>query len=428
MPDWLRPILDGWHADPRRSLKRAAGAALLLWLAWQIVVTTAAHSDADTDPEAALGWRPAEAEALVRLAERRLADMAAQDDLSAVDDLATRALLAAPDAIAPLSLLALTAERRGEDGRAAALMRLAERRSLRQPVVEAWLFDRAVAAGDIAGALGRADVLLRTSAPDLRERVRTTLIGVASDAKAAPLLVRQLAGDPPWRAQFLAAFFADPASLQAAPVLIAAMAATDRPLTDSERNAYLTALVARGLFDTAYGAWVDSFAGGDVPYLYNGGFEAPASGSPFDWTLADARIAEVAITASPPPATGNALRVEFADRRVAASLASELLVLPPGDYRLSAKAKAERLVNDRGLWWRVSCADGDRAVLAETDRIVGTLDWRPLEARFTIPESCHAEWLRLELAARVAVEEQVSGTAWFDDLAVSRLDPAVPSE
>jgi hypothetical protein len=39
---------------------------------------------------------------------------------------------------------------------------------------------------------------------------------------------------------------------------------------------------------------------------------------------------------------------------------------------------------------------------------------------FDVPADCTAQWLTLELDARIAAETQAMGTAWFDDVEVSR--------
>ena len=103
---------------------------------------------------------------------------------------------------------------------------------------------------------------------------------------------------------------------------------------------------------------------------------------------------------------------------------SELVLLPPGDYKLEGKYKMD-LVSQRGLKWSVTCADATDPV-----GISGTINgsdstWKDIEVPFTIPhDGCPAQYVRLDLDARSASEQFVSGAAWFDDLSITRVENA----
>src|SRR5690606_3904274 len=96
--------------------------------------------------------------------------------------------------------------------------------------------------------------------------------------------------------------------------------------------------------------------------------------------------------------------------------------LPPGSFNLTGRIQAMNLKSERGFWWRVTCADEGRRELGASERFLGTIAWRGFELAFDVPsENCGAQWLTLEHAARVAVEQQVGGGAIaFDDLVVER--------
>ncbi|MCX7064817.1 MAG: hypothetical protein NT024_09755, partial [Proteobacteria bacterium] len=100
------------------------------------------------------------------------------------------------------------------------------------------------------------------------------------------------------------------------------------------------------------------------------------------------------------------------------------LALAPGEYQLQGNVRVDNLRNERGLQWRVVCADDDRRVLAETERVSGTEPWQPFSAVFSVPErACRAQWLQLTLAARIPAEQYISGQAWYDDLRIIRQRP-----
>jgi hypothetical protein len=49
--------------------------------------------------------------------------------------------------------------------------------------------------------------------------------------------------------------------------------------------------------------------------------------------------------------------------------------------------------------------------------------WRDIEFAFTVPSAnCRAQELQLELDARMASEQLVSGSIWYDDLRIQRAE------
>ena len=58
-----------------------------------------------------------------------------------------------------------------------------------------------------------------------------------------------------------------------------------------------------------------------------------------------------------------------------------------------------------------------RVILA-TEPSTGSSPWRTHAVAFDVPADCPAQWLTLELDARIAAETQAMGTAWFDDVEV----------
>ena len=65
-------------------------------------------------------------------------------------------------------------------------------------------------------------------------------------------------------------------------------------------------------------------------------------------------------------------------------------------------------------------------MLGASEPLKGTTNWRTFDADFEVPaDACPAQWLRLELDARVELEKDVNGgTIWFDDLTIRRAGTA----
>jgi hypothetical protein len=62
-------------------------------------------------------------------------------------------------------------------------------------------------------------------------------------------------------------------------------------------------------------------------------------------------------------------------------------------------------------------------MIGESGMVAGkTATWKDIEFGFAVPASdCPAQYLRLDLDARMSSEQFASGTLWFDDLRIARL-------
>jgi hypothetical protein len=424
---WEEETLAGLSIMQQRRVQAIGvilAALLLVWLGWSTISTTAADTRALTDPQGALAWRSDSATALVTLAQQRFAAAETDKDLQSVATLARRALAANPLEESAIHLLGLVADLQGQAERADKLMQLAGSRSSRDPGVQIWLFNRRVGAGAFADAVKHADALMRTR-PDLNEQVLPALILLAKDPASRPALVELLGGDPPWRQWFLSELPRQASSPAAAYAVLSGLRQTAQPPRATELKPYLDQLIGAGEFELAFLAWLHFLPTSQLkalPYVYNGGFERPVSGLPFDWVIRPIKGADTTIANTGDNELNKGLRVLFANRRVHYRQVSKLLVLPPGDYQLTGMVKADHLVNERGMLWHVFCAEGDHQSLGASEPVIGTTDWSSFAADFEIPSSgCRAQWLRLELAANIPIEEHIAGAIWYDHLVIRRV-------
>ena len=96
------------------------------------------------------------------------------------------------------------------------------------------------------------------------------------------------------------------------------------------------------------------------------------------------------------------------------------LALPAGRYTLSGRVRVDNLRNERGLRWRLSCANN--AELATTAAFSGTSDWHEFGLELDVPKlDCATQTLQLRLDARIRPEQLIGGRIWFDDLRIVRL-------
>jgi hypothetical protein len=183
-----------------------------------------------------------------------------------------------------------------------------------------------------------------------------------------------------------------------------------------------------GRWDEAYQVWLDTLPSnrlGDVGFIFNGGFEFPASALGFDW-IADPRperdtghTVEFARTRG---ASGErALRVDFNGRRQSGVPIAQYLALAPGRYELTGLARPESLHEGHGAQWTVRCVADQGAAsapVAASGRFVGTSDWEPFAFDVAIPAGCRGQLLQLEMVAAGAGPVYLAGTLWFDNLSL----------
>lgn len=405
----------------------ASLAGVLAFLAWQVVAPAWIVDPAGERVNAsAAGGNSA---ALVRLAEAHIADAQGNIEWAQVRRLARRALLANPLENGALLLLGLAVEAEGDEQRAAGLVSLAGARTLRDLRSHLWLFDRRLGEADFASALDHADVLLRVH-PQLKATLLPYLMAMTALPAGRASMVERLGAGPPWRGWFLDAYSRNAADPSDPTPIYSALQSGPHPPGSDELRPHLERLIEAGRFEQALVLWMRSLApdqAADLVYLYNGSFSQPVTNLAFDWVFGQAHGAEIGIAASP-MGDGKALRVQFGRARVPFKHVRKLLVLPPGSYEMSGDVMAVDLRNERGLQWTITCAEGQREALLATARITGTVRAEIAEP-FSVPaKGCRAQWLQLELAARIAPEQDVDGgTVWYEALRIRRLGAANPS-
>jgi hypothetical protein len=316
-------------------------------------------------------------------------------------------------------LLGFVAERKDDPARAEALMSLAAARSWRNPSPHVWLFAQAIRRGKFEEALVQADGLLRVY-PKYDETLFPVLTVFGIDPGALAALEGALAANPPWRRSFLRAIV-NGANDRLMTQLYQSLIHSRQPPTADEMKPYLDRLILVGRFEQAYQDWRATSSPAETVgrYPYNGNFEAPPDGLPFNWVFESIAGAEIQITEAPDRGNSRALRMQFSGARAKLGRVGQLLMLAPGSYDLELAVKSSRLRTERGPVWQISCAES-RALLAETKPVTGTTPWTDLKIRFSVPSSdCSAQWLQLIIPARTASESEIEGDVWFQSFRVT---------
>lgn len=410
------PVRDGMVRDGLI----AAGLALAVGLlGWTVTVSALADRDSADRPQAALRIRPNDADALGSLADQRLG----QRDTAGAEALARRAIVADPMSLTAFRTLGLAAVAAGREGEADALLTIAGRRAKRDRPAQIWLIQRRAAQGRYPEAVAHADGLLRAWPIEMRAPVTKLLSAMAAgDPEAGKAIAADLATDPPWRTRFLIDLSRDVSDLAAPFTVFSALQDSKRPPRDIELQAYIDRLVREGLYQAAFVTWVqllppEGMKGlGD---LYDGNFDGLPGPPPFNWQLPRIKGGFVELAAAPGGPGGKALHLSFGGGVAPVVLARQLLVLPPGRYRLFGQARTTRFESALGLIWTLRCAEGSRATAGQTGAVLDSPAWGPIAAEFEIrPADCSAQWLTLEQAAHRPIATR--GEVWFDQMQILR--------
>ncbi|MFK8252357.1 tetratricopeptide repeat protein [Ancylobacter terrae] len=401
-------------------------AAGIVWLGYNIALTAFAVYYSANEPERALALRDDNPLALVTLAARDL-DLGTAEGRVTARELARKALIAYPLDVRAIRVLALAADAEGDKDTARALMSAASARSRRDLAVDWWLAQDAMQSGDGPRAVQHVDNIMRTRT-NVRDDMLPLLLHMLDIPATREPLADSLAKYPPWRAwffQMLNPTFEYVA--RGAPLLFEELKTRRAPITESEFRGYMHLLLVNNRDPEAYEMWLRFMLPEErlenLGNVYNGDFAYPIVESPFDWRLTRSKQIAVNVRELGPGAPARrGVVVEFPGGRVTFKGVNQRLALPPGQYQLSGKVRAD-LITSRGLQWTVTCQkQGDKA-LGRSELFRGTIAWRDFtSAPFTVPDDCPGQMLTLSLAARVPAEQDIMGTAAFTNLTINRVD------
>ena len=92
---------------------------------------------------------------------------------------------------------------------------------------------------------------------------------------------------------------------------------------------------------------------------------------------------------------------------------SQRVFLSPGTYRLEAFARAKEITTDEGIALRV--------LNAQTERLIGTTECKPLQATFAVPVPKVIE-IQLVRHSSLRFDSKIAGSVWIDDVSLRRLN------
>ncbi len=345
---------------------------------------------ARTDP--ALAARIAPYDARIDAAAAQAAvEHGARPDAPEVKRLVKRALgrdVTQPPAI---ELSALSAEAKGDRARAARLFELSSAVSRRSLPTRLWLIQRAVDRGDVAGALEDFDLALRTStgAPKVLFPV---LARASADPDLAGPIARLLDRPEDWRVMFLNYAVTEAHAGPGVSAVVLRMR-DRRVITDNQVDQLLIGeLVNEQQFRLAR-TIQDRFHPTSAAPVQDPDFSDARRAFPFGWNLVETGSAG----AERAQIDGRPALSWQASPGGEGQVATQLLTLAPGAWRLATRTASAPAEDDAPPVWTLACAETGGGELA---RLVQPKQKdQDASAEFTVPADCTAQWLVLNLKA-----------------------------
>lgn len=330
-------------------------------------------------------------------------------------DLSRDALSRSPFDVRALRVVGLTEARAGREAVADDILTLAGNWSLRDDPAHAWLVEHRLKQGDYASAFAHADTLVRRR-EDIRPQVFQlfTTAATVDASRALPEVASLLSARPPWRQAYLESLFADARGLQLAVNLSLLLQAGRAPLTNDELRQLYYQLVEKGQVQALRTVRLRLNRPASPPLVSNGGFGDASAPEPFQWRLAQDAGVVAEIVADDIRPANPALRIDY-DGYSGSRIAEQLVLLDPGQHRLSFESRKEAGGPTARLALTLTCAPGDLQVLS-TPLTSTSQAWTRLGTTVAIPSNCPVQWLRVETRPGDRPERT---TIWLDSVSLA---------
>lgn len=372
-PDLKRPGAGPLHAGATilvGALLAAEVARLTLALAW-----------AESRPLLARSLAPNSPDVLMSTAMAKVGADAVQ---GRTPDAQTMSLFgelskAAPLHSQPFLVQAALAEKDGNDALAEQLLLEARRRDPRSVGARYLLADVWLRQGKILDGLGEMASLSRLVSGSAVQLV-PALAQYAQSPGAPQNLRRILASNPRLKDPLLGALAADPKNAGLILYLQGPASESGKGQVPTWQPRLLNAFIQQGAYQDAYRLWrrlAGLPEGVPVP-IFNPGFEPNPAPPPFNWTFTSSGAGFTE--------AGDGMRVLYYGR-TDASLASQLLLLPPGTYRLASPVNGT--VTAGTLAWVLTCLPQSKPIMS----LDLTNSASPVI--FQVPANCPAQKLEL---------------------------------
>ena len=344
------------------------------------------------NPQAALLMMPGDSIALAARADQLLAANPTAPPPQAVR-FSVRALQEQALNAKAIRILGFAADAKGERLRALALIQLAERLSRRETGAQLWLIEYHAQANDTVKTIKHYDILLKTK-PDTQGLLFPRLSNAIADAPVRAALLPHVRQNKVWTSSFLWHAISNDKHLSNIVNLIAENGgfpknrAGDNTSREQEKR-LLTRLVAENRFADARRIYA-LVPGADPALLTNPAFADTDRDGRFGvmgWQIVDDPNAGGGFSTK--KGQGRPLLSIFANSATTRPVASRLLYLQPGGYRLSVAFEQFERGDGGYVQFRMRCPQ------SEAGAPLWTFDVAPGrgQGQFDVPSDCPVQFL-----------------------------------
>lgn len=295
-----------------------------------------------------------------------------------------------PLAPEPFLIAGAMAEKRGALNEAERLYLDAQRLQPRSVAARYLLTDLYLRTGKSAAGIHELATLTELIPASSTQLV--SILAALAHSRGAAAQLRGLFGSNPGLEQpVLSTLANDPANAD----LILSLAGPTRVEEPTWQEKLLEGMIAKGDYARAHAVWARlSGLSSASPGLFNRTFHTSAASPPFNWSLVSGQAGEAELE------NGN-LRILYYGRQNAV-LARQILLLSPGDYRLSVPIESAS-GSPSALAWSVMCLPGKKQLLRLS--LSGAANGQSLASDFNIPKAgCQAQQIGLEGAVEESPE------------------------
>ncbi|MBX3594744.1 hypothetical protein [Sphingomonas sp.] len=313
------------------------------------------------------------------------------------DKIARKALVLDPTAVAAVATLGLAAQKNGNLAAARRDFAYANRLSRRDIQVQLWSIEDAVTRNDVEGALKFYDIALRTS-KNTRDILFPILASAIEDEEIRQALVKTFALGPEWAPHFASYAAGEGPDPKSTALFFNALGRRGLAPSWPHQSTLINRLFYSVSVEAAWSLYEVA-----TPDARRDGLRDPAfrsvRGSPsqFDWTPLHDDVIQASILAG-----GDGGVFEYsAPTGVGGPVLQQILLLPPGKYRLEGRSAGIDQPDDALPYFQLKCREGaelGRIAVSRSATMSGDFS-----GSVTVPARCPVQSLTLQIRPSDAI-------------------------
>jgi hypothetical protein len=401
-----------------------------------VLLNTTAGFLRGIDPEASLKLDPLSSDTRVEIAVDALQSLTSET-AQGIGSLVTTGIRLSPIDARFFSLLGLVEKKSGDDRKAERLFRHALTLLPTEIQALSQILEISVRQGDYGAAAHDLEIIGRRW-PQYWPKVEPLLPVVLNDKPAFQAITSGFGNSVFLRRLLIASLVRKKELLTPAYRIVLAWNNGGQDDVGPVINQVTKALLNAGRSSDAYLLFILTRPAGNetvAGYVYNGSFEKPMSGNPFDWQIRSQAGADIKIVErhfrfaksskldldTDVAADGKALAVRFLGGPLHFKNVSQFTRLTPGAYRIEMDYASVDLKTPEPLQLTISCKNGNTALDA-LDFESGTSTGRTASADFSVPpEGCDLQ--RIEIVGAnlpLSWRYRYEGTLFLDRIQILR--------